>query len=169
MNWGQGDVGEQFTSGKAAMVINGPWQTITFDQSDINWAVAEIPVPKAGDTLIAPLGGEVWTVPQTGNKDRQAKAAELLTELLSASRQLSLNTERYTIPTDSQDDADYLKELPQMSSLVESVNNGRARTAKLGEAWPKTAEALYNAIQSALTGKASPQAALETAKADYLS
>ena len=63
LNWGQGDVGEQFTSGKAAMVINGPWQTITFDKSDINWAVAEIPVPKAGDTLVAPLGGEVWTVP----------------------------------------------------------------------------------------------------------
>lgn len=37
------------------------------------------------------------------------------------------------------------------------------------EAWPKTAEALYNAIQSALTGKATAQAALETAKADYLS
>ena len=36
-----------------------------------------------------------------------------------------------------------------MASLVESVNNGRARTAQLGEAWPKTAEALYNAIQSA--------------------
>ena len=56
-----------------------------------------------------------------------------------------------------------------MASLVESVNNGRARTAQLGEAWPKTAEALYNAVQSALTGKASPQVALETAKADYLS
>ena len=65
LNWGQGDVGEQFTSGKAAMVINGPWQTITFDKSDISWAVAEIPVPKAGGTLVAPLGGEVWTVPQT--------------------------------------------------------------------------------------------------------
>ena len=135
LNWGQGDVGEQFTSGKAAMVINGPWQTITFDESDVNWAVAEIPVPKAGDTLIAPLGGEVWTIPQTGDGDRQAKAAGL----------------------------------PQMASLVESVNNGRARTAQLGEAWPKTAEALYNAVQSALTGKASPQVALETAKADYLS
>lgn len=169
LNWGQGDVGEQFTSGKAAMVINGPWQTITFDESDVNWAVAEIPVPKAGDALIAPLGGEVWTIPQTGDGDRQAKAAELLSELLSASRQLSLNTERYTIPTDSQVDADYLAGLPQMASLVESVNNGRARTAQLGEAWPKTAEALYNAVQSALTGKASPQVALETAKADYLS
>ena len=98
-----------------------------------------------------------------------AAAAELLSELLSASRQLSLNTERYTIPTDSQVDADYLAGLPQMASLVESVNNGRARTAQLGEAWPKTAEALYNAVQSALTGKASPQVALETAKADYLS
>lgn len=56
-----------------------------------------------------------------------------------------------------------------MESLVTSVNNGRSRTAKLGEAWPKTAEALYNAVQSALTGQAEPLEALTTAKADLIS
>ena len=168
LNWGQGEVGEQFTSGKAAMVIDGPWLTTTFDDSSVNWAVAEIPVPSSGMTPVAPLGGELWTIPLTGDQARQAKAMEVLTELLSDQTLLSLNTERYTIPTKASVDADYTAALPQMESLVNAVNNGRARTAKLGEGWPKTAEALYTAVQSALTGQAEPLAALETAKRDLL-
>ena len=169
LNWNQAEVGEQFTSGKAAMVIDGPWLTTTFDRSDVNWAVAEIPAPKAGDTSVSPLGGELWSIPQTGDAARQAKAMEVLTNLLSDDSILDLNTQRYTIPTKKAVDADYVAALPQMDSLVTAVNNGRSRTALLGENWPKTAEALYNAVQSALTGQAQPLAALETAKADFLS
>ena len=169
LNWNQAEVGEQFTSGKAAMVIDGPWLTTTFDRSDVNWAVAEIPAPKAGDTSVSPLGGELWSIPQTGDAARQAKVMEVLTNLLSDDSILDLNTQRYTIPTKKAVDADYVAALPQMDSLVTAVNNGRSRTALLGEKWPKTAEALYNAVRSALTGQAQPLAALETAKADFLS
>ncbi|MDU0972099.1 MAG: sugar ABC transporter substrate-binding protein [Actinomyces urogenitalis] len=169
LNWSETELGEQFTSAKAAMVIDGPWLTTTFDKSDVNWAVAEIPVPAAGDTAVAPLGGELWTIPQTGDQAKQAKAMELLQALLDDDTVLELNTTRFTIPTKEAVDAAYIEALPQMESLVTAVNNGRSRTAQLGEAWPKTAEALYNAIQSALTGKEEPLAALETAKSDFLS
>lgn len=169
LNWSEIELGEQFTSAKAAMVIDGPWLTTTFDKSDVNWAVAEIPVPAAGDTAVAPLGGELWTIPQTGDQAKQAKAMELLQALLDDDTVLELNTTRFTIPTKEAVDAAYIEALPQMESLVTAVNNGRSRTAQLGEAWPKTAEALYNAIQSALTGKEEPLAALETAKSDFLS
>lgn len=169
LNWSQTELGEQFTSAKAAMVIDGPWLTTTFDKSDVNWAVAEIPVPAAGDTAVAPLGGELWTIPQTGDQAKQAKAMELLQALLDDDTVLELNTTRFTIPTKEAVDAAYIEALPQMESLVTAVNNGRSRTAQLGEGWPKTAEALYNAIQSALTGKQEPLAALETAQSDFLS
>lgn len=169
LTWTQTDVGEQFTSARAAMVIDGPWLTTTFDKANINWAVAEIPVPKAGMTAVAPLGGELWTVPRSGDEAKQKKAAELLAALMSDDALLELNTTRYTIPTKESADGAYIEKLPQMEALVSAVNNGRSRTAKLGEGWPKTAEALYNAIQSALTGKAEPLAALQTAKADFLS
>lgn len=169
LNWSQTEVGEQFTSAKAAMVIDGPWLTTTFDKSDVSWAVAQIPVPAAGDTAVAPLGGELWTVPQTGDQAKQAKAVELLQALLDDGTVLELNTTRFTIPTKEDVDAAYIEALPQMEPLVTAVNNGRSRTAQLGEAWPKTAEALYNAIQSALTGQKDPLAALETARSDFLS
>ena len=118
---------------------------------------------------MAPLGGELWTIPQTGDQAKQAKAMELLQALLDDDTVLELNTTRFTIPTKEAVDAAYIEALPQMESLVTAVNNGRSRTAQLGEGWPKTAEALYNAIQSALTGKQEPLAALETAKSDFLS
>lgn len=169
VNWGQGDVGEQFTSGKAAMVVNGPWQTTKFQESGINWGLAQLPVPTAGDTAVAPLGGELWTVPMTGDQTKQKKAMELLTVFLGDDSLLDLNTQRYTIPAKESVDEAYLAKLSDMEPLVTAVNNGRARTAKLGEKWPKTAEALYNAMQSALTGQADPAAALSTAKADFLS
>lgn len=168
LNWTQTEVGEQFTSGKAAMVIDGPWLTTTFEESDVDWAVTQIPTPEAGGTVVAPLGGELWTIPQTGDEPRQRKAMELLQVLLGEDTLLELNTSRYTIPTRESVDEAYLSGLPEMESLVNSVNNGRSRTAQLGEAWPKTAEALYNAVQAALTGQAKPLEALQTAKADYV-
>lgn len=169
LNWGQTEVGEQFTAGKAAMCINGPWMTSTFNDSGVNWAVAQIPAPAAGDTSVSPLGGELWTIPETGDEARQKKAAELLTILLGDESVLDLNVTRFTMPARPSVNEDYLAAQPDQESLVTAVGNGRARTAKLGEAWPKTAEALYNAVQSALTGKAEPLAALETAKADFVS
>lgn len=169
LNWGQGEVGEQFTAGKAAMCINGPWMTSTFNDSGVNWAVAQIPVPTAGATSVSPLGGELWTIPETGDEARQKKAAELLGVLLGDESVLDLNVTRFTMPARPSVNEDYLAAQPDQESLVTAVGNGRARTTKLGEAWPKTAEALYNAMQSALTGKAEPLAALETAKADFVS
>ena len=46
--------------------------------------------PRPGDAVVAPLGGETWTVPQTGDKDRQAKAAKIVACLNSDDNQLAL-------------------------------------------------------------------------------
>ena len=70
LNWTQADVKDQFMAGKAAMMVNGPWQIPSLDkQPALQYGVVKIPVREAGQTSVAPLGGEVWTVPQTGNKD----------------------------------------------------------------------------------------------------
>src|SRR3954452_13800499 len=77
VNWTQADVNDQFKAGNAAMMINGPWQfpVLNADKS-LDYAVVPTPSPKAGATVISPLGGETWTVPQTGNEARQKKAAK---------------------------------------------------------------------------------------------
>lgn len=164
VNWGQGDVKDQFMSGKAAMMINGPWQIPALNaDSNLEWGSVQVPVNKAGQTPVAPLGGELWTIPQTGNKDKQKKAAEFITCFTNDKNELELAQKRFTVPTKPTLAKDYVEKMPTMESFTEQVTNARSRTGKLGAEWPKAATTIYTAIQLALTGKASVDEAFEQA------
>jgi multiple sugar transport system substrate-binding protein len=156
INWSQGDVKDQFAAGKAAMMINGPWQipALSADKS-LEWGSVQVPINKPGQTPVAPLGGEVWTVPQTGNKAKQAKAAEFISCFTKDDNQMALATTRYTVPTKTGLAKEYVEKMPTMAAFTEQVANARSRTGKLGTEWPKAATEIYTAIQLALTDKAS--------------
>jgi multiple sugar transport system substrate-binding protein len=165
LNWTQADVNDQFRAGKAAMMVNGPWQFPTLDaDKNLKYEVVKIPAPAAGKPIVAPLGGETWTVPQTGNKDRQAKAAKVVACLNSDDNQLSLAKGTQTIPTKTALLAKFSSSNPNMAGFVDQIPTARARTGELGADWPKAATKIYTAFQSALTGQATPAKALETAQ-----
>ena len=165
LNWGQADVNEQFSAGKAAMMINGPWQFPLLKKvAGLDYGVVPIPVPHAGATVVAPLGGETWTVPQTGNKDRQQKAAKIVACLNSDANQLLLAKERQTVPTKTALQAQFVAATPSMKAFSDLVANARARTAELGADWPKAATKIYTAVQAALAGGKSPIQALQEAQ-----
>jgi multiple sugar transport system substrate-binding protein len=165
LNWTQADVKDQFAAGKAAMMVNGPWQFPPLDKvAGLNYDVVPIPVPQAGAKQVAPLGGETWTIPQTGSKERQAKAAEIVKCLNSDDNQIALATERNTVPTRTALLERFVGAVPRMAAFTEQVQTARARTAKLGEAWPAAATKIYTAMQTAITGGASPQQALQQAQ-----
>jgi multiple sugar transport system substrate-binding protein len=51
LNWTQADVNDQFKAGKAAMMVNGPWQFPALDEdTEPHYDVVTIPVNKAGQT-----------------------------------------------------------------------------------------------------------------------
>lgn len=165
LNWTQADVNDQFRAGKAAMMVNGPWQFPTLDEDkSLKYEVVRIPAPAAGKPVVAPLGGETWTVPQTGNKDKQAKAAKVVACLNSDDNQLSLAKDTQTIPTKTALLAKFSSSNPNMAGFVEQIPTARARTGALGADWPKAATKIYTAFQSALTGQAAPAKALEQAQ-----
>lgn len=164
LNWTQANVDDQFIAGKAAFMINGPWNFPNLNSAKgLEYGVASIPVPKAGDKVVAPLGGEVWTVPVT-SPDRQKAAAKVITCLNSPANQLKYGSANFTVPSRIAASQQYAKQVPSMASFVTEVSSARARTAELGTKWPVTATAIYNAIQSALTGKESVAQALATAQ-----
>ena len=166
LNWSQADVKDQFVAGKAAMMINGPWQIPGLAETpDVKWGTVQVPVNEAGQTPIAPLGGEVWTVPVTGDDEKQAKAASFVECISSDDNQLELATERYTVPTKTELAGEYVEAVPTMEAFTEQVANARSRTGKLGEDWPEAATVIYTAIQLALTGQASVEDAFEQASA----
>jgi multiple sugar transport system substrate-binding protein len=165
LNWTQADVNDQFKAGKAAMMVNGPWQFPVLDaDTALHYAVVKIPAPAAGQPIVAPLGGETWTVPQTGNKDKQAKAAKVVTCLNSDDNQVSLAKQNQTIPTKTALLASFSSSNPNMKGFTDQIPTARARTGELGPDWPKAATKIYTAFQSALTGQADPAKALEQAQ-----
>ncbi|GAA1284061.1 sugar ABC transporter substrate-binding protein [Pseudonocardia aurantiaca] len=165
VNWTQADVKDQFAAGNAAMMVNGPWQFPPLDKVEgLRYNVVRIPVPQSGDTQVAPLGGETWTIPQTGDAARQAKAAEIVACLNSDENQLALATERSTVPTKTALREQFVAQVPKMAAFTEQVQTARSRTQMLGEKWPEAATRIYTAIQTALTGGASPQQALQQAQ-----
>ena len=163
INWSQGDVKDQFAAGKAAMMINGPWNIPALNETDVEWDSVQVPVNEAGQTPIAPLGGEVWTVPVTGDAEKQAKAAEFVECISNDKNQLALAEARYTVPTRTALLDEYVEKVPSMAAFTEQVTNARSRTGKLGEEWPEAATVIYNAVQLAITGKAAPSDAFAEA------
>ena len=103
-----------------------------------------IPVPQAGDTVVAPLGGETWTIPQTGDPARQAKAAEIVV-LPQHRRQPDRRwpAQRTTVPTKTALLDRFVAEVPRMTAFTEIVQTARARTGKLGPDWPAAATRIY--------------------------
>ena len=165
LNWTQADVNDQFKAGKAAMMVNGPWQFPVLDaDKSLHYAVAKIPAPTAGKPVVAPLGGETWTVPQTGDKDKQAKAAKMVACLNTDQNQLSLAQQNQTIPTKTALLAKFASSNPNMKGFVEQIPTARARTGELGPDWPKAATKIYTGYQAALTGQAPPMQALQQAQ-----
>jgi multiple sugar transport system substrate-binding protein len=166
VNWTQADVNEQFGAGNAAMMINGPWQfpALAAKAPDLKYGVVPIPVPQAGTTEVAPLGGETWTLPRTGDGARQKKAAEIVACLNSDANQMDLAAKRSTVPTKTALLDSFVTQVPKMAAFTEQVKTARARTGKLGADWPAAATKIYTAVQSAITGGATPDAALRQAQ-----
>ena len=43
VNWSQGDVNDQFVAGKAAMMLNGPWNIPSLKKAKVNFGVVTFP------------------------------------------------------------------------------------------------------------------------------
>lgn len=60
---GSGDfVVSQFTEGKAAAIIDGPWQAQSYKESNVNYGVAAIPTLVNGESYQSFGGGKGWVI-----------------------------------------------------------------------------------------------------------
>ena len=165
VNWKQSDVNDQFIAGKAAMMLNGPWQIPSLDKAKMDFGVVPFPINKPGQTSIAPLGGEAWTVPLTGDQAKMQKAAELVKCMNTDENQMLRAKQGGLVPTKTALAEQYKKEVPSMAGFTDAVANTRARTGKLGAKWPDTAKVIYTGMQLVLTGQAAPADAMAKAGA----
>ncbi len=163
VNWKQSDVNDQFIAGKAAMMLNGPWQIPALTKAKVDFGVVPFPVKTAGQTSVAPLGGEAWTVPMTGDEAKMKKAAELVSCMNTDDNQMLRAKQGGIVPTKLALADSFKKEVPSMASFADAVADARARTGKLGSKWPDTAKTIYTGLQLVLTDQAAPAEAMAKA------
>ncbi|MTE17654.1 extracellular solute-binding protein [Streptomyces sp. TRM43335] len=164
VNWNQQDVNDQFLAGRAAMMINGPWQVPSLsEQDDVDWAVSSIPVPVAGRDPVPPIGGTVMTVPK-GDGEREERAAGILACLNTEENQLAWAERVNNVPTRTAAARTYRERHPELAAFADLVATARSRTAGVGTRWPAVQDALAGAFQSVLTGRSGPRQALERAQ-----
>ncbi|MFI9383281.1 extracellular solute-binding protein [Kutzneria sp. NPDC052558] len=162
LTWTQANVEEQFANGSLAMMVNGPWQLPQLAKAAMtDFAVAPMPVPAAGGKPSSALGGEVWAA---GNGPKSAKATEVIKCLTAADNSLSWSKLTNYVPSNQQAAQQLAAGNPQFKSFVDEIGTAAGRTATLGVNYPKYSQALWTAVQSALTGRATPQAALDAAQ-----
>lgn len=163
LNWSQADVLTQFEEGHASMMVNGPWNLSLLKKAGTDYGVVAIPVPQASAKPISPLGGEIWTVPQTDQAHEQA-AWDFLHWLEQPAQILDYDQVQGYLPPMKAASQTLLQQNPDLQVFTTELNTARARTATVGANYPAISQAIWTAEQSALSGTLSPQAALTQAQ-----
>jgi multiple sugar transport system substrate-binding protein len=162
VNWNQGDVANQFISGQAAMMVMGPWMLGQVHKSGLDFEVTPIPVPKEGMKPVVPLGGEVWCV-MKGDPKVEAAAMKFIEFVQDADRLEKLcNTFNYisSVRTVAKKQGEAN---PELQPFVLQMDTARARPEEGGSNYPNVSLTTRTAIQQALTGQATIDAALAEA------
>ena len=164
VNWDQGDVPNQFVGGRAATMVMGPWQLGNVQKSGIDFGIVTIPVPKEGQKPVVPLGGECWCVLKGDSKVEDA--AVKFIQFTQEPERLRKICDMLNYISSVRSIAKQQGEANQvLQPFVDQMDTARARSQDGGASYPEISLTTRTAIQKALTGQASVEAALKEAAA----
>jgi multiple sugar transport system substrate-binding protein len=170
LNWSQTPAAStQFIDGKAAMMVNGPWNFPTLNQNKMfygkQFGIVPVPTRVAGQHVIVPLGGEDWMVSKSGGTSAQQMAFAYINGMQTPAMELKLAKLFGYLPGKVAVAKTYVKQAgPEWKVYVDQTLFAHPRTLGLGVKYPKISQAVWTAIQSALSGSSSVQGALNTAQ-----
>src|SRR6516164_1360623 len=170
LNWSQTPAAStQFIDGKAAMMVNGPWNFPTMNLAHQfygqQFGVVPVPTRVAGQHVVVPLGGEDWMVSKSGGSTAQQLAFDYIQGMQTPTMELQLAKLFGYLPAKISVAQTYVTQAgPEWSVYVNQTLYAHPRTLGLGVKYPKISQAVWTAIQAALSGSSSPQAALSTAQ-----
>jgi len=160
INWTQADVEKQFATGKAAMMINGPWniEHVRGDAPNMKFAVVKIPKDKVWASC---LGGENFSIIKGHH---EAEAWAFLKFAMSEDNLADIVNVMGYIPSrkDLAESNPKLKNDPIMSVFVDEMQYAMPRGPNAK--WPEYSEAMYTALQESLTNQKTPEQAARDAQ-----
>jgi multiple sugar transport system substrate-binding protein len=170
LNWSQTPAAStQFIDGKAAMMVNGPWNFPTMNQNKMfygkQFGVVPVPVRVPGQHVIVPLGGEDWMISKSGGSAAQQMAFEYIKGMQTPAMELQLAKLFGYLPGKPAVAKKYLQQAgPEWKVYINQTLYAHPRTLGLGVKYPKISQAMWTAIQAGLSGSQSVQDALNTAQ-----
>lgn len=170
LNWSQTPAAStQFIDGKAAMMVNGPWNFPTLNLNKMyygkQFGIVPVPVRVPGQHVVVPLGGEDWMVSKSGGSAAQQMAFEYIQGMQTPAKELQLAKLFGYLPGKIAVAKTYLQQAgPEWAVYINQTLYAHPRTLGLGVKYPKISEAVWTAIQAALSGSQSVQSALNTAQ-----
>ncbi len=170
LDWSQTPAASsQFEAGKAAMMVNGPWNFSGLNLAHMyygkQFGIVPVPVRVAGQHVIVPLGGEDWMVGASGGTAAQQLAFDYIEGMQSPSAELSLSKLfGYLPPKEAVAKTFVQQEGAAWSVYANQTIYAHPRTLGLGTKYPKVSEEVWTAIQAGLSGSQSVQSALKTAQ-----
>ncbi|MFD9395257.1 extracellular solute-binding protein [Streptomyces sp. NPDC060000] len=155
---------QEFATGDYAFGENGTWQLGNAAKAGFEYGVISIPGESGGSAPV-PTGGEFVTVPVQKDSGRYDVSKKIVTCLTSSANLLSTDTTlAYVAPTAAVQ-AEQVKANPGLKPWADAVAAARGRTSGgLGTKYPTISQPLWTAVQAALSGGRSPQAALDAAQ-----
>jgi multiple sugar transport system substrate-binding protein len=164
----------QFEAGKAAMMVNGPWNFSGLAQAHMfygkQFGIVPVPTRVAGQHVVVPLGGEDWMIGNSGGSAAQQAAFQWIQGMQTPTRELALaKLFGYLPPKESVAKTYVQQEGAEWSVYANQTLYAHPRTLGLGTKYPKVSEAVWTAIQAGLSGSASVQSALSTAQSQIKS
>jgi multiple sugar transport system substrate-binding protein len=154
----------EFATGKYAFAENGTWQLSNADKAGFPYGI--IPIPSmAGGVAPAPTGGEFVTIPLQKDTSRYATTEKIVSCLTSSDNAFTTDTTLGYIGATAAIQAKQTSN-PELPVWITAVGAAKGRTSdNLGTNYPKISQQLWTAVQNALTGAKSPNAAMSAAQA----
>lgn len=174
LQWGQDpDLTQQFIQKKAAMIEDGPWIFPALNKAgmkyNVDYGIVPIPTERAGQTPIVPLGGETLDLGNSGSDQQKALAWDWVKGMQQATAMTKVTSLNYYLPTKPAVTQQVLTQGPQYTVFAKESENARPRTVEYGSNYPKVSQAIWTAIQAAISGTATPAAALKQAQSTIAS
>ncbi|GAA3762295.1 sugar ABC transporter substrate-binding protein [Salinactinospora qingdaonensis] len=167
INNSQNTTWEEFLTGEFGFAVNGTWQVNSAAEADFDTGVIQIP-SQDGGVAPAPTGGEFIVAPVQSDDSRYDVTRQIV-ECMTTTEGFAktATTFAYYIPPTAEGQDALLEEHPEIEPWVEAVRDAKGRTSdNLGTDYPKISEAMWTAVQNALSGAETPSEALKQAQSD---
>ena len=156
---------QEFATGQYAFGENGTWQLANADKAGFKYGIIDIPSENGG-AAPTPTGGEFVTVPVQKDTSRYTTTEKIVNCLTSDTNLVATDTTLSYIAPTSAAQATQVAANAELKPWVTAVSTAKGRTSDgLGTKYPVISQQMWTAVQSALSGGQSPQAALTAAQA----